>query len=181
MKSNIHTAIAALKSELARAEQGLRFYENHVNSLKAALAGLGKVEEGVVQALKSKEAKQQPAIALTKQKIVQPKGPPAKKANVSAKANADLPKTGKEFWLQYITREPRTAAEITRVALEGLGFTPTKDQIKVLKQRAGPSLEAIVKSGMVQDSGAGRERRFILASTGRQASGSARLESTAMH
>lgn len=181
MKSNVNTAIAALKSELARAEQGLLFYENHVDSLKSVLAGLDKVEEGVVQALKSKEARQQPAIALTKQKITQPKGGRAKKATDSGKAKADLPKTGKEFWLQYITREPRTAAEITRAALEGLGFVPTKDQIKVLKQRTGPSLEAVVKGGMVQDSGVGRERRFVLASKGHQASGAGQLESTAVH
>jgi hypothetical protein len=181
VKSNINTAIEALKSELARAEQGLLFYKNHVDSLKAALVGLGKVEEGVIQALKSKDAKQKPATALTKQTITQPKVGRAKKTDVPAKVKSALPKTGKEFWLQYITSEPRTAAEITRVALEGLGFTPTIDQVKVLKQRVGPSLEAIVKSGMVQDSGSGRERRFILASTKNQVSGAVRPENAAMH
>lgn len=181
MKSNIDTAIQALQAELARAEQGLLFYQTHVDALKAALAGLEKVERGVVQALKSKEAKQKPATVLTKKKVAPPKMRRTGKTEVPGAAKGALPKTGKEFWLQYIAHEPRTAAEITRVALEGLGFAPTKDQIKVLKQRVGPSLEAIVKSGMVEDAGVGRERRFVLASPKSQASATARLDSSAVH
>lgn len=179
--SNLSTAKKAIESELARAEQGLIFYRNHVESLKAALTKLGKVEDGVIRALNSKEARKKPSTKLAKQAAPRSKIGSSKTSKIPARPSKDLPKTGMEFWLHYITEEARTAAEVTRAAIAGLGFVPTQEQIKVLKQRVGPSLEAMVKNGKIKDSGVGRERRFVLVRTNVRSPGRPAAESVTAH
>lgn len=172
--SDLNVARHAIEAELARAEQGLQFYMNHVESLKSALAELSKVEEGLGQALNSKQARKRPSAkaatpartAGRKRAKAKPQAAKAQGAKSQvAKPARELPSTGSDYWLQFIAEEPRTAVEITRAAIDALGFVPTPDQVKVLKQRISPSLETMVKNKKIKDTGAGRERRYFLAST----------------
>jgi hypothetical protein len=164
--SDLNVARHAIEAELARAEQGLQFYTNHVESLKSALAELRKVEQGLTQALTSQPSGKQPSARRPAASRKNARTRPQKKAGAAkpqaARPARELPSTGSDYWLQFIVEEPRTAVEITRAAIDALGFIPTPDQVKVLKQRISPSLETMVKSKKIKDSGTGRERRFCL-------------------
>lgn len=164
--SDLNAAKLAIEAELVRAEQGLQFYVTQVESLKSALAGLAKVEEGLIQALGAKENRRRPAGRASQ--TARSRNAARTKSDLKAKAEtmkaaADLPITGSDYWLQYIGNEPRTAVEITAAAIAALGFIPTPEQVKVLKQRVAPSLDILVRNKRIKDTGAGRSRRFSLA------------------
>jgi hypothetical protein len=164
--SDLHTARLAIEAELARAEQGLQFYKAQVESLKTALAGLAKVEEGFAQALRSGETKKKPDPAshqTSSPRAVERARRESRMEAAKVITAGILPVTGSHYWLQYITDQPRTAVEIAQAAIDAMEFHPTQEQIRVLKQRVAPSLETLVKSKRVNDSGAGRSRRFFLA------------------
>jgi hypothetical protein len=48
-----------------------------------------------------------------------------------------------------------------QAAIDKLGFTPSKTQVKKLAQRMTFSLNALVKANKIKDSGSGRNREFF--------------------
>ncbi len=152
--SNLKSAKQAIKAELDHAREGLAFYQSRVEALQEALNTIDSVDTAGANGRKApKAAVEAPA---AKQPKTRGKGRP--------KAVADeekLPSTGKEFWPNLITAQPRSAPEILRAAIDALGISPSKEQTKKLAQRQASALSILTKSGAVQSSGAGRERRFF--------------------
>lgn len=77
--------------------------------------------------------------------------------------SAILPETGLRFWLKHITKRARSAPQIALAAAASLQVDPDKDReaFKMLKNRIGPALKALVSSSQIEDSGSGRERRYF--------------------
>lgn len=143
--SNLKTARQVLVSELEYAKRGLAFYESRVGSLQAALQQLDAVEGTGKTA--SKRAK-------------------APRAGKAAMRDASaLPKTGGDFWFKVVSKKPQSAANIANAAAASLKLDPEKDKelVHILKQRVAPMLNALVSAKKIQDSGAGRDRRFFKA------------------
>jgi hypothetical protein len=84
-----------------------------------------------------------------------------KKAKAKADVEGELPFTGGDYWFDLVTSEPQTAPEILQKAIDGLGFTPTKQQRTKLLNRQTFALAAMVKTGRIKDSGMGREHRYF--------------------
>lgn len=154
--SNLKSAIQAIKAELAHAKEGAAFYQSRITALEEALARIDSVETGVAQNKDSGKTKRAgKAIGGAKRG----RKPRAQVEEGSAK----LPSTGKDFWPNLITSEPRSAPEILNAAVKTLGISPTKEQMKKLSQRQTSALNNMVKTQLIQDSGSGRERRFFRA------------------
>ena len=77
------------------------------------------------------------------------------------KESGELPSTGGDYWPNLLTEQGKHSSEVLKSAVEQLGFTPTKTQIKKLTQRMTFALNALVKAKKIQDSGSGRERLFF--------------------
>lgn len=127
-----------LQSELELAKQGLAYYQERVNMLNEAL----------------REVDAQPDTGQGK----------SRKAVKARKTQGNgLPETGLEFWRKHITKNARTAPEIALSAAGSLNIDPQNDKasFKVLKNRIGPALQALVKASEIMDRGAGRNRRYF--------------------
>jgi len=77
------------------------------------------------------------------------------------KESAELPSTGGAYWPNLLTDQGQHSSAILKSAIDQLGFTPTKTQIKKLTQRMTFALNALVKTKKIQDSGSGRDRLFF--------------------
>lgn len=159
--SNLHSARAALEFELNHAKQGLAFYSSRVEKLEDALHRIEEIESTEPGTAKRSQLKGNGKAAGAR------RGPKPKTANGAKqrrnKANEHpLPKTGGDFWLNLVTEQHQSAADIANSAAASLGLDPQKDkqQIKLLKQRVTPGLNLLVTAQKIKDSGAGRERRF---------------------
>jgi hypothetical protein len=152
--SNLNSARQALKAELDHARKGAAFYESRVVALEDALDKIDSVESGNHKA--SDPAKlRKPASASRQAK-------PGRKAGGRTAGNgATLPSTGRDFWPNLITAEPRSAREILDAAIKALNIAPSKEQLKKLTQRQTSALHNMIKTNVIADSGAGRERRFF--------------------
>jgi hypothetical protein len=152
--SNLNSARQALKAELDHARKGAAFYESRVVALEEALDKIDSVESGNQKASGStKLRKTDSGPGQTK---------PGRKARGRATANgATLPSTGKDFWPNLITAQPQSAREILDAAIKALDITPSKEQLKKLTQRQTSALHNMIKTNVIADSGAGRERRFF--------------------
>jgi hypothetical protein len=60
-----------------------------------------------------------------------------------------------------IDTQPKSAVDVVNAAVAKLDFTPTREQVKKLSQRATYALNTMVRSGEISDSGSGRARRFF--------------------
>jgi|SRR6185437_6140544 len=160
--SNIDAAIAALGAELSQAKQGLAYYQSQVSALETALAQLGVIgkvpaKRGRKPGVLAKVEKSKPV------KVARGRGrPPKVKGKVkSGGRSKDLPFTGGDYWPDLVHSEPRSASDILKASVAGLGFEPSKEQVKKLSQRMTFVLNSLVKSGKIKDSGSGRGRRFF--------------------
>jgi hypothetical protein len=154
--SNLQSAKSAIKAEIAHAKQGLDYYKSRVEILEQALdqlehAGAPERASGARGAKSRRQA--QPAEAGRPRRGRRP-GRPAANAH-------ELPYTGGDFWLDLISDEPHSAAEILKSAVGSLGFEPDKAQVQKMRQRLTAALQAMLQAGKIKDSGAGRERRYV--------------------
>jgi hypothetical protein len=166
--SNLKIARQAILAELKYVEEGVAYYQRRAAALRAALDQLDSTEGPATTATqKTKGARKA-----------------GKRANPSAARKASsaknaLPKTSRDFWLSFIDQNPKTAAEIGNAAVASLDFTPNLEQAKQLKSRLAPTLQTLLKSKAVKDSGSGRDRKYSLASSG--TSGAAKGKAKSMH
>lgn len=151
--SNLRTAKLAIEAEIAHAKKGAAYYAERVNSLEQALARIASAEEvSIAPSAMGKEAK-----ANRKTKAAGRRGT----KNPDTAQVAELPSTGGDYWKNLVTDQPKSGQAILADAVNQLGFAPTKTQVGKLRNRMTFALQALVKSGEIQDSGIGRERRFF--------------------
>lgn len=150
--SNLGSAKAAIKAELTHAREGVAYYQSLVSALEEALNRLDSVgPEGKAPARK----------AVAAEKLVRGRRGRKPRAEGGAGNDGKLPGTRKDFWVDLIDTEPKSAVEVVNSAVGKLGFSPSKEQVKKLAQRATYALNTMVKSGEISDSGSGRARRFF--------------------
>lgn len=178
--SNLNTAKLAIQAEIAHAKKGMDYYVSRVKALEQTLEELAQVSEMSNQqtdVLAHKDVKKSFAAGSSatpakgtakkngaknnKSKANQTKAKRTAVVNGSTRQVAELPSTGKDYWPNLISAQPRSAPEILAAAISQLGFQPTKDQVKKLAQRQTFALNTLVKAGKIQDTGAGRERMFL--------------------
>jgi len=191
MTPNLTSARQAIQAELSHARQGVAFYSARVEALETALNQLESVEGDEAAPARKTRAKsangRSAASSGRGRKPRAAKSDEAPAARGAAKGlarqqkggqraartkgkegrggqDSGLPTTGTDFWLRLVTDEPRTAVEIANAAAQEIGIKPEqKEQIQKLKQRVAPALATLVSAQKVQDTGAGRERRFFKA------------------
>lgn len=151
--SNLGSAKSAIKAELQHAREGAAYYQSLVNALEEALSRLDSVGPETVKAPSRKAMAE--ATAGTARRGRKPRG-----ANGAAH-EGKLPGTRKDFWVDLVDAEPKSAVDVVNAAVNKLGFTPSKEQVKKLSQRATYALNTMVKSGEISDAGSGRARRFF--------------------
>jgi hypothetical protein len=159
--SNLETAIDAIKAEIEHAKKGLAYYTERVSSLEQALAGIAQADTG-----HGNGSLVLPGKVGAKHKAANRKGRKAKSAKgtaADAGQVAELPSTGGSYWQDLVTAEPKSGRAILAEAINNLGFAPTKAQVAKLVNRMTFALNTMVKAGVIQDSGSGRERRFFKA------------------
>lgn len=151
--SKLKDAIKALKAELFHAQQGMAFYARRVEALEQALRQIEGVDVGqaVNKAASTSRATRQPAVT-TRRSV---------KSRATGTGGAELPSTGGDFWSSMISHEQISAPEILRAAIDKLGFTPSKEQVRKLSARMTMALNALVKTHQIQDTGRGRARRYF--------------------
>lgn len=155
--SNLESAKAAIQAELAHTKAGLAYYTARIEALEKTLLQLSDIGVGAVASLKKTipvPAKRGPKAGAVK---------PAKKFKAAKGGGNELPFTGKDFWPNLVTDQPKSASDILADAIAALGFTPTKEQVKKLSGRMIFAINALVRAGTIKDSGKGRERRFFKA------------------
>lgn len=158
--SNLTSAKHAIQAELNHAKQGMAFYQSRVEALEDALAKIDSVDSETKQGKKAGRSRN----GVTVKNGLSNKRAMKASAKPQAKADSDgekLPSTGKNFWPDLITGQPRSAPEILQAAISALGISPSKGQRKKLAQRQANALSLLTKSGVISSSGAGRERRFF--------------------
>jgi hypothetical protein len=184
MASNLKSARQAIEAELTHARQGAAYYNARVEALESALQQLDIVEtEGDVSARPAKRAlngKSQPDTRRGRKRRSATGTAPRGATNGAAsgttrqqrsqrprsaramRGESGLPTTGGEFWLNLVSDQPQSAVDISNAAIAALGIKPDqKDEIQKLKQRVSPALAGLLSAHKIQDSGAGRERRFF--------------------
>lgn len=169
--SNLNTAKLAIQAEISHAKKGMDYYVSRVKALEQALEELAQVSEVsdqqnnvLVPKAAVKASSSAPTKGTAKKSSVKkshPKAKPSAVANSSTRQEAELPSTGKDYWPNLVSAQPRSAPEILAAAISQLGFQPTKDQVKKLAQRQTFALNTLVKAGKIKDTGAGRERMFL--------------------
>ena len=159
--SNLHSAKSAIEAEINHAKQGLAFYQSRVETLEQMLEQLDSV---IVPEGESSEKRSKPGKRAAKAETRTP-GRRGRKAGAREEAGAagELPSTAGDFWLNLVTDQPQSAAQVLKRAVGSLDFSPSRAQVQKLRQRLTPALKKLVETGQVQDSGAGRERRFFRA------------------
>ena len=155
--SNLQSAKSAIEAEIMHARQGVAFYQTRLETLEKTLDQLDSVSlpEDIAQ-IEQSEKRYSSVRAKTIHK--RRRGRPAGSA---ASSGRELPTTGADYWLNLVSDQPQSAAEILRQAVAKLGFHPSKLQVQKLRQRLAPGLKALLEAQKIQDSGAGRERRFF--------------------
>lgn len=164
--SNLNTARQAILAELKYVEEGAAYYQKRAAALRAALEQLESTEDPTVTPIR-------------KAKSARNTGKPKKKTVVrkaSSSKNA-LPKTSRDFWLQFIDQHAKTAAEVGNAAIALLGLEPKSEQARRLKSRLAPTLQALIKAKAIKDVGSGRDRKYSLASSGPSAGTKAKVKS----
>lgn len=153
--SNLGSAKAAIKAELQHAREGAAYYQSLVTALEEALNRLDSVGPETAKAPGRK--------AMADARATRGRRGRKPRADVAAAQEGELPGTRKEFWVDLINAQPKSAVDVVNAAVEKLDFTPTREQVKKLSQRATYALNTMVKSGEISDSGSGRARRFFRA------------------
>lgn len=173
MASHLRSAQQAIKAELAHAIKGKDFYASRVEALQNALEqlenadsvkispmGAGRRRKAASPGKTARRARKAPAATSAKRAAKKIAAAPASTA-AKQKGTGSLPATGGDFWLNLITEQPQSAAQISHAAISAVGVPLSKEQVTKLKQRATPTLNTLVASQKIRDMGAGRERRFF--------------------
>jgi hypothetical protein len=155
--SNLQSAKSAIQAEIAHARQGLAFYQSRIETLEQTLDQLDTVSTPEDIAEQSEGRRRQP---VTQTRAGRKPGRPARATRASSKGSG-LPQTGGEFWMQLISDQPQSAAELLKQAIAHLGSNLDKKDLQKLRQRVSPALQALLKSNRIKDTGAGRERRYF--------------------
>jgi hypothetical protein len=79
----------------------------------------------------------------------------------STSSAAKLPSTGGDFWIDLITDQPQSAADIMNAAFAKLAVASTKERKQKLGARMTAALTGLIEAKQIKDSGARRERRFF--------------------
>ncbi|HYD82061.1 MAG TPA: hypothetical protein VEC06_19835 [Paucimonas sp.] len=158
--SNLQSAKSAIKAEIAHAKEGLNFYKSRVEILEQTLSQLDSVgAPETTPASRGRKARKHAQAPASNGRT----GRQRRGRKAQAEAGQELPFTGGDYWFNLIGDEPRSAAEILKAAVDSLGFEPSKEQVQKLRQRLTPALQGLLETKRIQDSGAGRERRYFLA------------------
>lgn len=156
--SNLQSAKSAIEAEIMHARQGLAFYRSRLETLEKTLDQLDSVSlpEDIIQ-IEESEKRSSSAKAHTGRKR-------GRRSSSNAPSfGKELPTTGADYWLELVSDQPQSAADILRQAVAKLGFHPTKLQVQKLRQRLAPGLKGLLQAKKIQDSGSGRDRRFFRA------------------
>lgn len=148
--SNIGDAKKAIQEELKHAREGLEYYRARVATLEATMSQLDGIDNPSGA-----------PIGANPQQKRRGRKPGRKPRDQVVPTRNELPSLRGEYWVNFVTSEPQTAAEIFKTAKASLGFEPSKSQLDKLKKSQVYSLNHHVNiSKRIQSSGAGRERRF---------------------
>lgn len=155
--SSLKFARDVISAELKHAKKGLAYYEERVQQLESALHQVDSIN-GIVKESKTTEKNAQA-------KRRSGTGSQVNASHASGRSGPALPKTGVDFWMRHVFRNPRSAVEIANAAAAALKLDPEKDKelIRTLKSRVAPALQSLVSAKRVRDKGTGRERRFFIA------------------
>lgn len=161
--SNLKTARQTIEAELRHVKEGIAFYQAKAAALQAALEQIDSAEGAPSR--KTRQARQAAPGASA--------GKRGRKAGAK-KQDKGLPRMTRDFWLEFISQQPKSAVEITNAAIASFDPALGKDQEKKIKQRAAQALQALLSTKQIKDVGAGRQRRYFLplgksASIGKQA------------
>jgi hypothetical protein len=164
MSENLNAATAAIVAEIAHTKAGLAHYANRLSALEKTLAELKDLGHGMTSvASKQESGKVLPVKGVKrpgKEKLKAAKSKVAK-ASAAIDNGPELPPTGGDFWPSLVVEQPRSNAEIMDAAIARFGFIPTPAQVKQLANRQTFALNTLVNQKKIQDSGAGRSRRFF--------------------
>lgn len=162
--SNLIVARKALEAEVAYVRSGLAYYSARLAALEQSLDVLNTLNEEhiIVEAESTTELSARKLQSSKAAKTIQggTRSTPAGRAK-PAKTHAALPFTGGDFWPGLLSDQPQSNAEILKAAIARIGFALTPGQRKQLVGRMTFALNTLVKQKKIQDSGAGRERRFF--------------------
>ncbi|MFC3109771.1 hypothetical protein ACFQAT_18605 [Undibacterium arcticum] len=151
--SNIQSAKKSVQLELDQAKQGRDYYQSRIDALEKALAQLTSVDTAAATGTRvTRES--------AEKKPLGKKATPARLAK-SKGSSAKFPSTGGDFWIDLITDQPQSAADILNAAFTKLAITPTKELKQKLGARMTAALASLIGSKQIKDSGARRERRFF--------------------
>src|SRR4051794_20066193 len=126
--SNLQSAKSAIEAEIMHMRQGVAFYQSRLETLEKTLDQLDSVSlpEDIVQI---EESGKRPSSARTKAAYKKGRG----RRSVTIASGKELPTTGGEYWLDLVSGQPQSGAEILRQAIAKLGFHPSKLQVQKLR------------------------------------------------
>lgn len=150
--SNIKIAVQALTAELENARAGASHYAAQVEALSDALSKL-QAFSGAVAAPAAKRGR--PAKAVTANHAKE-KTPKRGKRNLSR----ELPSTGGDYWLNYLTDEPSRPNEILQRAIDALPFIPSPNQVSKLGFRLRSWLKVMEDTKRISGQGERHEHRY---------------------
>ena len=162
--SNLKAARQSIEAELKHVEEGIAFYQVRAAALRSALEQIDSVEGKPSR--RTGQAKLTSKTASGNKRGRKPK---------EKKENNALPRMNRDYWLGFITQEPKSAVEITNAAIASFDTPLGEEEAKKMKQRATQALQALLSTKQIKDVGSGRQRRYFLplgktASHGKQAS-----------
>jgi hypothetical protein len=149
--SNLKTARQTIEAELKHVQKGIAFYQAKAAALQAALEQIDSAEGAPPR--KTRQARQAAPDAATKKH--------GRKAGARKQAKG-LPRMTRDFWLDFISQQPKSAVEITNAAIASFEPPLDQDQVKKMKQRATQALQALLSTKQIKDVGTGRQRRYFL-------------------
>lgn len=149
--SNLKTARQTIEAELRHVEEGIAFYQSKAAALQAALEQIDSAEGAPSRKTRT------PRQATTDSNV----GKRGKKAGAK-KQNKELPRMTRDFWLDFISQEPKSAVEIINAAIASFSPALNQDQEKKVRQRATQALQALLSAKQIKDVGSGRQRRYFL-------------------
>ena len=162
---NLRSAKLSIQAELVHAKEGRDYYQAKMDSLESMLAkidDLGGAPSGISAKapIGTNHADDSEGVG-RKPKKTNVKKAKSTKTSDSKKTSQELPRTSEEFWTSIMTDQPKSTTDVLASAISKIGFEPNADQKKKLAQRMTFALNALVRSGKIKDSGAGRDRRFF--------------------
>ena len=154
--SNLKTARQTIEAELRHVEQGIAYYQAKAAALQSALEQLDQAEIGTAGTSRQRQVASSGTAATTR--AAAPRG---RRAG-GKKQDKGLPRMTRDFWLDFISQQPRSAIEIMNAAIASFDPPLDANQEKKVKQRATQALQALLSAKQIKDVGTGRQRRYFL-------------------